>query len=448
MTSRELALATVRDVFGVRLPHRGAHEAFDYRARRSGLDARDRAFAAELAYGAIKARRYLDWVLQPYLEKRKESLPPTIAEILRLGAYQLREMSVPPRAAVSESVGLAKRFGHRGTAGLVNAVLRRVSENSSAPVVDDFASPDDFEGTLRSYPTWIVTLVREIFGQDRLDPILAGMNARARTALRVNLLRTEPETVLRELADRNVAARRSEFVAEMLLLDDSASSEDLANATLAFEGTAWDLQGEIAAVPVDLLDPQPGERVLDLAAGRGNKTLQIAGRLRGEGDIEAVELDPRTIAQAQVRLNQFAVENVRLVEADIEHFPSTVGSAFDRVLLDAPCSGFGILGRQPEARWRKQPADPPALAERQARMLEAAAACVRAGGRLVYSVCTFDRRETVERVAALLEAHPDFVRVRPPASYESFATADGDLLIAPGIDGRDGFFVAVVEKAG
>ena len=134
---------------------------------------------------------------------------------------------------------------------------------------------------------------RDVFGEDRLDVILAGMNRRARTALRVNVLNADADAVLKELAARNVRVRRSELVAEMLVLDESSSSENLVDSA------EWDVQGEIAAVPVDLLDPQPGESVLDLASGRGNKTLQIAGRLRNEGDVEAVERDPRKLAQAQ-----------------------------------------------------------------------------------------------------------------------------------------------------
>ncbi|MBV8601195.1 MAG: 16S rRNA (cytosine(967)-C(5))-methyltransferase RsmB, partial [Candidatus Eremiobacteraeota bacterium] len=128
MTARELALAVVRDVFPRDGRGRGAHEAFDYRAKSANLDARDRAFATELAYGTIKARRFLDWVLEPFVRERAATLPPTIREILRLGAYQLAVMNVEPHAAVGESVGIAKKYGHRGTAGLVNAVLRRVAE--------------------------------------------------------------------------------------------------------------------------------------------------------------------------------------------------------------------------------------------------------------------------------------------------------------------------------
>src|ERR1700681_4500157 len=168
-TAREVALQVCRDVFG---PNpRGAREALDYRLRKTSLAPRDRAFATELAYGAIKMRRFLDFALQPYVGERAKALPQPIAEILRLGAYQLRAMhGVEAYAAVSESVGLARKYGHKGTAGLVNAVLRRVS--TEPPREADL-------GTRVSLPNWVVNHWRERFGEERLEAILGGVNAPA-----------------------------------------------------------------------------------------------------------------------------------------------------------------------------------------------------------------------------------------------------------------------------
>lgn len=421
---------------------RAAREAFDYRARRCGLDGRDRGFAAELAYGSLKARRFLDWILKPYVGERATTLPPTILEILRLGAYQLCGMSVEARAAVSESVGLAKKFGHKGTAGLVNAVLRRVAEERDRrPQRAEFDSGDEYLATLHSFPTWIVATLRRGFGDAALEAMLAGMNQPARAALRVNLLRGTRAEALAALAERGIAAHPSELVGEMIVLDEGASSAQVEDAELR-----WDQQGEIAAVPVDLLDPLPGERVLELCAGRGNKTLQIAARIGAAGSVDAVERDAYNLARARDRLAALAIENVCLIEADAAALAGEADA--DRVLLDAPCSGLGILGRQPEARWRKEPGDPERLAQLQAALLSAAARRVRPGGRLVYSVCSVDPREGAERIAALLDAAPDFRRAPLPPRYLPWETAERDLLFPPGIDGRDGFFVAVLERLG
>ena len=443
MTSRELALTVVRDVFPRDGRGRGAREAFDYRAERSELDVRDRAFAAELAYGSIKARRYLDWILAPFIGDRVTELPPTILEILRLGTYQLTRMAVAGHAAVSETVALAKRHGHRGTAGLVNAVLRRVSElddTARTPQPENFISDDDYLGNLYSYPTWIVGGVRNAFGDDLVEPILRGMNEPSQTALRVNLTRATPEDVLELLVSRGMTVQRSELVPEVLLVFNG-----VAHGALDDPEHRWELQGEAAAVPVDLLAPQPDSRGVELCSGRGNKTLGIVSRMMDRGLLEAIERDPRKVEQERARLDQAGIFSVVVREGDATVVSDGADDA-DFVLVDAPCSGLGILGRQPEARWRKEPSDAARLADLQAALLDAGAKRVRTGGRLVYSVCTFTPDETYERVEAFLREHPDFVRGPTPLRYERWRQSTGDLRFAPGIDGRDGFFVAVLER--
>jgi len=443
MTARELALSVVRDVFPVREAlQRGAHESFDYRASRSGLDARDRAFAAELAYGSIRFRRYLDWLLAPYVGDRANSLPPAILEILRLGAYQLAKMAVEPHAAVSETVGLAKRHGHRGTAGLVNAVLRRLAtRDDRTPRRDEFLREEDFLGTLYSFPTWIVTLARRVFDAPQVEPILSGMNAPAQPAVRVNLLRATVEDAIEALRALGASVTRSQLVPELLLVLESPQGMPLDDPQ-----QRWDVQGEIAAVPVDLLAPRSDENGVELCSGRGNKTLQILGRTGAHGVLESIDSDRSRLAQQRARLEKLGAGNVIVHETDAT---SLAGAAdMDFALVDAPCSGLGILGRQPEARWRKDSGDPGRLALLQASLLDAAATRVRPGGRLVYSVCSFAPEETLDRIEAFLGAHPDFGRGRPPERYAPWLLPAGDLRWPPGIEHRDGFFAALLERRG
>ncbi|HEY1727267.1 MAG TPA: transcription antitermination factor NusB [Candidatus Baltobacteraceae bacterium] len=442
MRARELALGVVRDVFARDRRLRSAHESFDYHAGRSNLDARDRAFAAELAYGSIKARRYLDWLLAPFVGKRTAELPPTILEILRLGAYQIARMAVPTHAAVSETVGLAKRHGHRGTAGLVNAVLRRLTElepERRTPQRDTFESDDDFLGTLHSFPTWIVASARAVFGDSQLEAVLSGMNEPPQTALRVNLLRTTADEALDVLASRSIGAKRSDLVSEIILVD-GAAPEVLADAE-----QRWEQQGEIAAVPVDVLDPQPEMHGVELCSGRGNKTLEIVGRTRDRGTLETIEHDAHKIAFDRARLHELGVQSVRLHEGDATQTQVARQDA-DFVLVDAPCSGLGILGRQPEARWRKEPGDPARLASLQSELLESGSQRVRPGGRLVYSVCTFSPVETGERIETFLREHPEFSRPVTAPKYSAWRLDSGDLRFPPGIERRDGFYVALLER--
>jgi len=431
-SAREVALQVVRDVFGQQ--PRGAREALDYRLRRSELAPRDRAFATELAYGTIKMRRWLDFELQPFIGERMTTMPPTIVEILRLGAYQLRAMhGVEAYAAVSESVGLARKYGHKGTAGLVNAVLRRVS--TEPPRESDLA-------TRASLPTWVVEHWRERFGADRLNAIVAGVNAPAPVGLCVDLRHVSADQARAALLEAGMVAQPSAFASDELVLDASSPSGEL--ESLAQH--RWHLHAEAAAMPVDLLDPRPGMRVVELCCGRGNKTLQIASRMRDDGTLLAVDDDARKVERTAKRLEAAGAASVALVTADASTMRA--GADADAVLLDAPCSGLGILGRQAEARWRKRPDDPERMAAVQRPLLAAAAGCVRPGGALVYAVCSTDRREAEDVVDAFLAERPDFARDALPARYAPLATPAGDVLVPPGIDGRDGFYVARMLRRG
>ncbi|HMC45889.1 MAG TPA: transcription antitermination factor NusB, partial [Caballeronia sp.] len=375
VSSREVALQVVRDVFG---DHpRGARESLDYRTRAANTSPRDRAFATELAYGSIKMRRWLDYQLAPYLGERAATLPKAIGEILRLGVYQLRVMNgVEAYAAVSECVGLARRYGHKGTAGLVNAVLRKVSTD---PVREAPGDDDDAVALRASLPTWIVTQWHERFGADALPLILAGVNAPAAIGLCVDFRRGSRDEALAILRGANIPAEASAFARDAIVLDGTSPSTGVD----ALADGRWDMHAEAACFPVDLLDPQPHEIIYEGCSGRGNKTLQIAGRTGDTGRINAVDIESRRVTVAQERMDNAHVTSAMLAVAD-----ATVASGdadCDRVLVDAPCSGLGIVGRQPEARWRKDRGDGERLAPVQAAILAAAAQRLKSGGTLVYS---------------------------------------------------------------
>ncbi|MBV8117791.1 MAG: hypothetical protein JOZ01_07415 [Candidatus Eremiobacteraeota bacterium] len=442
MSAREIALAVVRDVFpapGSRAVQRGAQESLDYRARKAQAEPRERAFATELAYGTIKMRRALDWHLAPFLRERAPDLPNVIQEILRLGIYELAYTRPDVHATVFEFVNLAKRFGHRGVANLVNAVMRaflRTPPRVAEPGM--FETRDEYLATRYSLPTWLVRQWDAVFGE-RAEAVCAGVNEPARGALTVDLARTTRERVATDLHGAGVRTSPSALVAESLLVDRGS-----AFALERQENGAWWAQSESSAVPVALLDPQPHDAVLDVCSGRGNKALQIGMRLGRAGRLACIERDT-----AKARILAGRLERA-CIAADIVVGDATAEDAasgeFDRVLVDAPCSGVGVVGRHPEARWKKQGTDGERLAMTQRALLERSARSVRAGGTLVYAVCSSDPRETVEVVQWFL-SREGFSRATIPAAWAAFATDDGDVLIPPGIEGRDGFYIARFQRA-
>jgi len=441
VNAREVALQVVRDVFVApgSGTERGAQEALDYRARKAALSARDRAFATELAYGAIKMRRALDWYLEPFVGDRRKELPPVIAEILRIAVYELVYTRADTHATVFEFVNLAKRYGHRGVANLVNAVLRSfLRDRPLEPKRDDFESDDDYLATRYSLPTWLVRQWRASFGE-RIEVICAGVNEPARTAVTINTLRMSAAETIERFAVEGIAAAPSAFVPESLLVGDPAA---IVGGEARAEGSWW-VQSESSAMPVAVLNPQPEEAVLDVCSGRGNKALQIGARMGGQGTELCVERDVRKAAVLEARLAAAGIA-AGIIIGDATTSLLAPSQRFDRVLIDAPCSGVGVVGRHPEARWKKQPGDGERLALTQRALLEALAPSIHEGGALVYAVCSTDRRETVE-VVEWFRSRANFERGLIPAAFEPFITEEGDVLVPPGVDGRDGFFIARLE---
>lgn len=441
MTARELALRVVRDVFPPaqggagkgRTVERSAHASFDYQVRHSQCSQRDVAFAAELAYGAIKMRRALDWHLR---NVEIQKLPPAIREILRLAIYELVYTRADEYATVFEFVNLAKRYGHRGLANLVNAVLRGYLREPPPPLARaSFPGEDEYLGTRCSLPTWLVRQWREVFN-GRVEEIATAVNAPSQAAIVVNALECTMEQAAQALADGGVATRPSPVVSDALLVQSGQGSD-------ASGKLRWWLQSESSAMAVGILNPQPGEAILDVCSGRGNKALQIGGRLGGQGTLVCIERDERKSAALAARLERAGVV-AGIVTGDATQ-ALLGGQQFDRVLLDAPCSGTGIVGRQPEARWKKKSGDGERLAVTQRALLEQAARYVYPGGALVFAVCSTDPRETTEVVDWFL-SRENFERGLMPAAYDGLLTGAGDVLVPPGIDGRDGFYFARLER--
>jgi 16S rRNA (cytosine967-C5)-methyltransferase len=435
----------VRDVFappGSAAIERGAQAAFDYRARKAGLSERDRAFAAELAYGAIKMRRALDWYLEPFIgsrttERGGKELPPTIRELLRLAIYELVYTRPDVHATVFEWVDLAKRYGHRGLANLANAVLRSfLRDRPPEPRREDFENDEDFLATRYSLPTWLVRQWRQVFGE-RAEAICTAVNQAPQPAIVVNALKERPQEAASRLAASGTLTQPSASVPESLLVDGRLTPDASGNG-------AWWVQSESSAMPVDVLNPQPGESVLDVCSGRGNKALQIGARLAREGTLLCIERDPRKVALLGRRLEEAdVIAAVVTGDATLTLLPHE--QRFDRVLIDAPCSGVGLVGRHPETRWKKQGGDGERLALTQRALLEQMARHVYPGGALVYAVCSTDPRETTEVMDWFL-SRENFERGLIPATYEALLTADGDVLVPPGLCGRDGFYIARVER--
>ena len=369
------------------------------------LDARDRAFAQRIAYGAIQMVRTLDHAIERLGGRPVGAMDAPVRAAIRLGAYELAFLGgVPARASVNEAVELVKASPARRAAGFANAVLRRVSDGIRELVAGLPESTPQEAALRHSYPDWVAETWWEEWGADEALALMRAQNEPPETAVRV------------------VATGEARVV-------DRIDPGELERGEVWPQSRGSQLAG--AAV-----DAQPGDRVLDLCAAPGGKTTQLA---RSASEVVAVELHPGRARELEANVRRLGFSNVRVVNADALDLAPEL-SGFDRVLVDAPCSGLGVLAARPDLRWRAKP-----LPELQSELLRVAAERVKPGGTVVYSVCTIAKQENEDvvdesglSVEPLGEEWPEFAHPRQPEF----------LLTLPHRHRTSGFFIARLRRAG
>jgi 16S rRNA (cytosine967-C5)-methyltransferase len=405
--ARALAFEVVRATF-----EEGAHteRAFRAAAAERRLAGRDLAQAQRLAYGAVQRRGTADAAIAQLAERPAARLDPPVATALRLGLYELLFAdATPDHAAVDQAVELAKQGGATHAAGLVNAVLRR-AVRERAELTESLLGSDstpERAAVAHSVPLWLARMWWEELGPGDARSLLAACNEPPETAMRVNALRVDSAGALAKLREAGVKARPAG--AEWPLAPESILIEGRTGTAVPEMVAAGELtpQSRGSAAVVEVLDPRPGEHILDLCAGPGIKTGQIAERIGDRGEVISVESNPERAAQVVDQARRLGLRSVSVIEADAAEL--AIASGFDRVLLDPPCSDLGALASRPDARWRKSPATIDRLAELQGRLLARARAALRRGGTLVYSTCTISRRENEGQVGVAEQS----VQLRP-----------------------------------
>ena len=406
--------------------------------RESKLDPRDRAQVTEWVYGTVRWQRTLDHFLMPFVDRRIARLDPPVRSALRLGTYQLWS-GIAAHAAVGETVSAVTAVAPRAK-GYVNAVLRKLAANGPPwPLPED----DTVESMAirASMPDWLVELLVNDLGTADAAAVLGAVNEPGVVTLRVNPLRATPADVEREFIAAEISVTRGELVTDALLVTGAG---DLGVLAAVRDGRATP-EDQASQAVATLLGAQPGERILEVGAAPGGKTTAIAEAMRDEGLVVGVDRHggrTQMIGEAARRLGLRAA--VAIV-ADGTDLPFRDAS-FDRVLVDAPCSGLGVLRRRPEARWRLQPENIDELAKLQLTLMESAARLVRPGGRLVYSVCTLTVAETIAIDEWARRALAEFAAVDPPGA--PWVPLGRGARLLPGAADTDGMYLLILQAPG
>ncbi len=415
--------------------------------RLSRIDPRDRGLATELVYGVLRQQNRLDYVLAERTRQTLNELEPPVLLLLRIGAYQILALDrIPAAVAVHETVTLAKQVGLQRAAGLTNAVLRRLIREIGNLVWPSYEQ--DPVGHLTwalSLPAWLAELWHRDLGDESVA-LAKSLLKPARLSLRVNTLKIDRDAYLQQLLETGHQGQKTLFAPEGLVITDRG------NAPLPGDQQGfYQVQDEASMMIAHLVDPKPDEILLDCCAAPGGKTTHLAALTGNRAKITALDLHPHRLRLVEQGAQRLGCKNIVTKVWDMTQPPGFLSAkSFDAILVDAPCSGLGVLRRNPEIRWRLQPGDLSDLQQRQLAILDQASRLVGKGGRLVYSVCTFSREETTLVVEQFLQHHPDFI-LQPlativPQTWHPLIDRLGALRTLPHCHGLDGFFAVRFER--
>lgn len=409
------------------------------------LSEQDRRFVTELVYGTVKAGGTLDWILSRYAKNPIKKMHPAVREILRLGLYQLFYLDkVPASAVCNTSVELAKKLAPRRLSGFVNAVLRTAVREPQR-VAFPREKQDVYLALESEHPLWLVRHWIKTLGLEETRALTAFDNTQAPLCLRANTLRTTRDSLLRELEEGGAVCAPSAWAPEGIVVKRHGALD----AMKPLQDGLAQVQDESSMLVAQVLDPRPGEFLIDCCAAPGGKSTHIAQKMQNQGRILAGDIYDHKIARIEENAKRLGITILETEKIDAREIGAAYEAMADRVLVDAPCSGLGVLRRKPDARWRKDAGELRALPALQVAILESAARAVKPDGILVYSTCTIEQAENRDVVRAFLAKHPEFYIERAgaflpaPHGHES----EDMVQLYPQRDGTDGFFIARMHKA-
>lgn len=447
-TARQLA---VKVLYQVDIAHAYANLELDKCLRQTALSARDRALATELVYGTLRWRATVDRCIAAASSRPLTQLHPVLRAILRITAYQLFFLTnVPPHAAVYEAVELTKRLHSYGAARFVNATSRHMQRCGTPPPAT--GQDASLLAGKWSHPKWLVERWLASYGWQATENMLIANQQPPFITLRVNTLQTTRATLLEKLQQKGVQANLGATPDAIQLLGCSSVA-----GLPGYEQGDFIVQDEASQLVAYAMQPQPNELILDMCSAPGGKATHLCQLMHNQGVVYALELHPHRAALIERNARRLNINTLRVLTQDSRQVPQHLLGQVNRVLLDAPCSGTGVLRRRVDLRWRLQADDLAALETMQSELLDAAALALAPKGRLIYSTCSVEPEENSKQVIAFFKRHPcfrfgslshlDIVAPRFTKNIIVSKLADGELQLLSGTE-NDGFYIACLEKEG
>jgi 16S rRNA (cytosine967-C5)-methyltransferase len=419
----------------------------DYEIKTEILNDYDKSLLNEICHGVIRWMRRLDWFLNGFYRGQWEKCMPEIKNTLRVALYQILFLNkIPDYAAVNEATEFVKKISTQKHADVVNGLLRtiiRTKEELIYPTreIDEVK----YLGIMQSHPNWMVKRWIQRFGFDDAEKLAESNNKRPILTIRVNTLKVSREEFLKNLTEKNIVYRFCRYAGNFItlrLMSKIYLDEDFKNGFYA-------VQDESAGIVSLLLDPKPEDVILDMCSAPGGKSTHMAQLLHNQGHIIAVDKYDAKIKMLKTNAERLGVTNTEFIQDDASDFTNDMITTqrFDKILLDAPCSGLGVLSKKPDIRWKREVEDIISLSKLQSKLLENASKYVKPGGVIVYSTCTTEPEENIEVVKGFLAAHPEFtIDTASKFINKELVNEEGCIETFPHRHNIDGAFAARLVK--
>lgn len=410
-------------------------------------DIRDENLLRELVYGVLENKIYIDYMISKTSKIKIKKIHSHILEILRIGIYQIMFMDkIPESAAVDESVKLAKKYGHKGTIGYVNGMLRNIIRNKEDIKKIDNRDKVRYLSIKYSYEPELVKRWIKSFGYEFTEELLKANNKTPSLNIRVNTLKIDKDKLMEKLNTKGVITKPLKYAKDGLKVKNPNKITNLDE----FKEGLFTIQDESSMLVSQVMDPEAGSLVLDVCSAPGGKATHIAQMMDNRGKIISRDIYPHKLELIRENSERLGIENIVIENFDALKFDEALFEKVDYLLLDAPCSGFGLIRRKPEIKYNRGIKEVESLAKLQYNILSTVKDYVKTGGFLIYSTCTIEAEENILNIKRFLKANPEFHLVSIEDKFkdkENLDTLDkGYVQLFPNVHGTDGFFIAKLEK--
>ena len=444
LSARELGFNILNDIY---INNAYSNIAIKRHLNSNQTTSQEENLVREIVYGVLENELYINHILSKASKIKIKKIHPKMLIILKMGIYQLVFMDrIPDSAAVNESVNLAKKHGHKGTIGFVNGVLRNINRNKEEFTKINVKTKAEYISIKYSHPQWIVDRWIKEFGEEFAEDLCMINNTKPELNIRVNNLKTNKEKLKNKLEEKGFIVRDGKYAKDSIVIENPSRITELEE----FRRGHFFIQDESSSLVGQIMDPKPGCTVLDICSAPGGKATHIAEIMENKGRVLSRDIHENKLSLIQANAKRLGIKIIKTKTSDARKRDEGLLNIADYLLIDAPCSGFGLIRRKPEIKWNRNEGDIEELTKLQYEILNNAKDYLKVGGTLIYSTCTIENDENINMIRRFLNENENFKLVNIEDKLENKekieTLKEGYIQLYPSIHGTDGFFIGKMIK--